>query len=239
MSMYLGGNLVAPTKISNNTYGWLGPNVEYVGKLYEWNGTMADTTYADWTPSTSSATILSSVSSAFTFTRDATDTSSYYLVGGWDNKFVYNSGTTLQAASTHFVSMGVYTIYPTFNNYSSYINSTFDTWSSRSTMSFYYLEYYNTSGNLTGQAISYAPAYNTTSISMQSSNNTTYNFYRPSLSARCSSTYFSTSVAPQLDLTASTLNYRIDVFKRPSETNCMESELYSLLSDKLKNNYGF
>lgn len=241
MALYLGTNEVCPTKISNNTYGWLGPDVEYVGKLYEWSGTMNDTTYSSWTPSTTSTTVLAAVSNVESITFDKTEYT-YYMVGGWDNNFVYNTGTTLTIAAKHFVSAYVYNTYVYPSSYSSYTQNIFDNFTTTSLHGSYYLEYYNSSGALAGASATYGPAYTSTGVTTtisSSGNNITIKFSRPALSARCSTTYFSTDVAANLNLTSSTLKYRLDIFRQPAEYTSVSTKVYHMLADKLNNNFGF
>ena len=95
---------------------------------------------------------------------------------------------------------------------------------------------------MTGTSTQYAPCYSTSYVSFGSStsnDDVTLTFSRPAGSARCSTSYFDTTVAPNLDLTNSTLNYRLDIFRRPATILAPNTQVYNLLSKAINNNYNF
>lgn len=241
MAMYLGSNEVAVTKTSDNTYGWLGAGVEYVGKLYEWNGTLDDTTYSSWTPSTTQSTILASQSNVAQFTIPDRTQETYYVITRWGMDFAYNSGTTMTYAPIQFASTSInlYYIYP--GNCAQYISGDFSSFSNTSMVSYYYLVYYNSSGTLAGIQNIYGPAYSNSAASWSASpsgNSVTVTLNRPVVYARCSASYFTTGRAADIDTTNSTIKYRLDLFKGPTD-NFWTHGRYRLTSDIIRDNWDF
>ena len=241
MSLYLGTNEICPTKISNDTYGWLGPDTKYVGKLYEWTGTLSDTTYSSWDPSTTAGTVLSALSNVASFEISDRTVETAYVVCRWDMNFVYNSGATMTATPLRYSFASVYSYYNYPNNLSQYQDGNYTAYSSTSLISCYYLQYYNTSGTLTGGNTSYGPAYTTSAPSWSTSTSgdkVTVTLNRQALSARCSSSYFSTDRASEINVSQSTLKCRIDLFKGPIEHELYHHR-YSLITDIYNNNWNF
>lgn len=241
MALYLGENQVSPIIMTNNPYGWLNPEAKYVGKLYEWNGTLDDTTYSSWTPSTTAGTILAAVSDVATYTISDKTIENAYFISQWNITPAYDSGTSMVSAPTNFVFIGIQYYYNCPANYSEYFSGNYTSYSTRALDSAYWLAYYNSSGTLSSGSVSYGPAYTTTATSypsVSSGNSVTVSMNRPALSARCSDTYFSTSTAAAIDTTHSTINYRIDVFKGAIEEN-VGTNRYRLMTAALNGNYGF
>lgn len=240
MAMYLGSNEVAITKTSDDTHGWLGAGVEYVGKLYEWNGTLDDTTYPSWTPSTTQSTILASQSKVAQFTIPDRTQETYYVMTRWGMEYTYNSGTTMTYAPINFSYAGVNLYYNYPGNYAEYISGDFSSFSNTSLVSYYYLVYYNSSGQLAGIQNTYGPAYSNSSanwkVSSPSGNSVTVTLNRPAVYARCNTSYFTTARAADIDTTNSTIKYRLDLFKGPTD-NFWTHGRYRLVSDVFQNNW--
>lgn len=221
MTMYLGSNPVAITNISSNKYDWLGPNIENLGTIYEWTGTLDDTSYAGWTPSTTASIILPSQSNVTTITIPDRTTNTYYIVARRHMTFAYDGNETSAALPTSFSRVGVYMHYnsPTPGVVSQYISGEYDSYSSVLTDMHSTLVYYNTSGTLTANSISYGPAYTTTSgilsISSTTGNQVIFSYASPDLNARCDTSYFSIENAACVDTTNSTIKYRLDLLKGP------------------------
>lgn len=238
MGLYLGENPVAITKISNDAYGWLGSDIKYVGKLYEWNDTLNNTTYSSWTPSTTAGSILNAQSDVASFTIPDRTLETYYVLTRWDMNFAYNSGTTMTSAPIRytFIGLSYYYNYPTS---SQYISGEYGSYSNVHFMSNYAAYYYNSSGTLTTSGNAYAPAYSTsgTSWSTSTSGNTvTVTLNKPAISARCSASYFSTDRAADVDTTNSTLKYRLDLFKGP-KPGLYEQVKYRMITDVWNDNW--
>ena len=221
MGMYLGENPVAITKISNDTYGWLGSDVTYAGKLYEWNGTLDNTSYSTWTPSTTETEILAAQTSVANFTLPDRREESAYILTRWDVNVAYNSGATMTAAPVRYtcIDLRVSYSYPSsLTNYQSE-NYNLDNASNLGN-TLYQLQYYNTSGSLTSSSSSYGPAYSNSGASWSYSNTgnqLTVTLNRPAIKARCSTTSFSTARASEVNTTNTTIRYRLDLFKGPAD----------------------
>lgn len=240
MAMYLGSNEVAVTKISDNTYGWLGGNVQYLGKIYEWNGTLNDTRYSSWTPSTSTSTILSSQSSVAQFTIPDRTQETYYVITRWGMDFAYNSGTTMTYAPINYAFAGVSSYYNYPSSHVEVISGDYSGFSSYPIASQSYLWYYNSSGTLTGGAVNYGPAYSNAQTSWAisvSGNSVTVVLNRPLISARCSTTYFTTARAANIDTANSTIKCRLDLFKGSRDD--LATHRYRLITDIYNDNWDF
>ena len=245
MPLYLGTNQVAPTKISDNKYGWIAPDTQYVGKLYEWNGTLNDTTYSTFAASstpTSSQTILTSASNVANFTIPDRTQETYYVLTIWDMNFVYNSGATMSAAPVRYTYMGIYDYY-NYPSSAEIINGStvYSMYTTGPICSLYYLKYYNTSGVFTTQQTNYGPAYSTSQSSWSttaSGNSVTVNLNRPVVSARCHSSYFATDRISEINTAQSTIKYRLDLFKGPIQYDLLRGR-YSLLMNIYDNNWNF
>lgn len=245
MPLYLGTNQVAPTKISDNKYGWIGPDAQYVGKLYEWSGTLNDTTYSTFAASstpTSSQTILTSASSVANFTIPDRTQEAYYVLTRWGMNFVYNSGATMIATPVSYSFAGIYDYYNYPNN-TEMLNglSTFSSYTSATLYTMNCLQYYNTSGTLTWNQVGYGPAYCNSSASWSTSisgNRVTVNLNRPAVSARCSASYFATDRISEINTAQSTIKCRLDLFKGPIQYEEIQRK-YRLLTDIHNNNWNF
>lgn len=225
---------------SSGPYGWLGGGVEYVSKLYEWNGTLDDTTYSSWTPSTTSGTILAAQSEVAQFTIPDRTQETYYVITRWGMDFAYNSGTTMTYAPTKFASTSVNLYYNYPGTYIQYMSGDYSSFSNTTLCNYHYLQFYNSSGNPTGSNITYGPAYSSTSATWSTSvsgNSVTVTLSRPAISARCSTSYFTTDRAADIDTTNSTIKYRLDLFKGPRDD--VITHRYKLLSDIFNNNWDF
>ena len=151
--------------------------------------------------------------------------------------FAYNSGTTMTYAPIKYAAGGLYEGYLYPSNVSQYNSGQYSSFSSTAILSYYYLQYYNSSGVLSGGSQLYGPSYTSTTLSYSTSvngNARTYNFNRPALSARCSTTYFTTDRAANIDAANSTLKYRIDVFKGPVDG--FYNHRYKFITDICNNN---
>lgn len=226
---------------SSGPYSWTGSNdAQYVDKIYDWIGTLDDTTYPSWTPSTTAKTILATTSGVASFTIPDRTKESYYLVARWGMNFEYNSGTTMTYAPVRFVCFSLQAYYQYPSNYSQYLSGEYTAYSNTTLLNGYYLVYYNSSGTLTGATNAYGPAYVTSAPSWTtaiSGNSVTVTLNRLALFARCNTSYFTTDRAADIDTANSTIRCRYDILKGPAEN--FYNGRYRKIADILNDNWDF
>jgi len=242
MGVYLGSNKVGLNELykMENKYGWLGSDVTYAGKLYEWNGTLNDTTYSSWTPSTSAYTILVPTSNVASFTIPDRTAETCFVLTRWFMDFAYNSGTTMTCAPVSWCYAGIqaYFNFPPVGDISQYESGEYSSYSTASVDTLYLLKYYSSSGTLSTYNGAYGPAYSTSNASFTpavSGNTVNVSLSRPTVSARCNNTYFTTARAADIDTTNSTIKYRLDLFRAPRPT--IREQHYRMITNMLNNNW--
>lgn len=208
-----GGTVVSITAQPIVPYNWMGEKAEFVQKLGSNSIKLKDTTFDTWTPSTTAKAIVPSA----TLTSFSADLANYEYCVRWkyhaDVKYV--DGTVPKAApSYHIVTLWSY-IYKRPSDRTNVVNET-PNGNAVSNYSAPLIEYYNTSGNLTtAYTASYGiyAAANSPTFSNATSNTPTVTVKTPTISARCSSTYMSTTMAANINKEESTVNYVADLFR--------------------------
>ena len=209
------------------------PEPEMVGQVYD-SGEIAleDTTFNGWTPSTTAKAIRSSVT-AGTFVADM-DAYEYMLK--WECSFqaAYNSGATLKA-QVFWEGADLYQkIIKRPSSYANIQAGNFNGNSLVTALSVPFMRYYNTSGTLTyAHTISYGiyPAVGSSTFSSSTSDSPTVTIKTPTYNARCSSTYFDTARASELDQANS--KFRIVGKLYRSEIPGIIRELYADMYERM------
>ena len=211
---YVNGQKLTGTK----AYTWMGDNAEFMSQFYTWSGTLNDTTYSSWTPSTTAGSILATVNCP-TFKPDMTKYE-YMLEWLWDVETAWPSGQTMTycpvrnyGAMYQVVMRRPYGLQNFADENWAYNYVTNDYTASG------YLIYYNSSKNLTWTTTQYGiyvSALTAAGVSSTSSNTPTITPKRPVVSARCNASYFTTTRAGQVDQTNTTIKivgnlYRMDI----------------------------
>lgn len=205
-----------------------------IPNLYSYSTKLADTSFATWTPSTTASTILSTAN-VTTFVANMVD---YEYLIRWKCTFdaVYPSGTTLKSAPYREIA-DIWQVVLRRPNSVTTIESESFVGNGCITMSTTPLNvYYNSSGVLSyTYSISYGiyPAAAAATFSSSTSNTPTVTVKRPSYNARCSSTYFSTARAGNIDQDKSMINIKGELWMVPVGST-MRS-LYELLIDLYNN----
>ena len=219
---------------------WLGINEEYLGEIYNYSKTLAQTDYNTWTPSATATTIVPTVA----LTPITIDTSKYDYYIKWlmDANFTYNNGATTRAMVTRFACVYMQEIYMRPNTLEQIEtdNFAYNVNAQNCFPNAAALVYYNTSGNLVAQQISYGPAYlsalQNATISGVLAETPSVTINTPVISARCSNSYFSTANAALIDKTKSTIKmkgYMYRVQKKSSPTSHMNQELVNVYANPL------
>ena len=202
-------------------FDWLGKNTEYIKELYSLNTTLDQTDFATWTPSTTAASI--KASSTLT-TTEVMDLDDYDYIMVWvsdcnvayDNTWTASAATCLRETCLYTQSVfrrpaSVATIEDENFNYNAVQQNSYQ---------IYYCKYYSSATAISMAYTTYSPCYisglTAATFSSTSSASPTVTIKTPVLSARCSSTYFSTANAKKVDQENSTVKmkgylYRVGV----------------------------
>lgn len=193
------------------TYAWdfKGDEPEFIEQVYD-SGDIAlkDTTFKTWTPSTTAKAIKSSV----TVKTFAADMVNYEYLLRWKCQFtaVYPEGTSMVAAPVREIADIWQCIYKRPNSLTNIAASNFNSNVCTTLMSVPLLDYYNASGSHTyTYAMTYGiyPGATAATFSNSTSNTPTVTIKTPTYNARCSTTYFDTSIAEVIDQTNSKFRF--------------------------------
>jgi len=194
---------------------WMGVHTEHLGQIYSADYTLADTSFATWTPSTTAKDIIATVT-AGTFVADL-DTYEYFIRWRYDYTAALQTGATLKVQTSRITGSLLQLInrrpYGLAN-----ISSATDSYAYCTTLvsAAWYNFYYNTSGTATwtsGQSYGIYPTLTAATFSSTTSATPTVTMKAPKVSARCSSTYFATARASEVDQENSTIKIRGDLFR--------------------------
>ena len=211
-------NILGVTGSYETPYTWQGAHAEFVSQFYTWSGKLSDTTYASWTPSTSAGSILATVTCP-TFVADMTKYE-YLIEWLWYVQMAYPDGQTYKACTDrNFGTMYQVIMRRPYglDNFAS------QNWAYNYCTNDYtgsgYCFYWTTGGAnswTTSQYGVYVSALTAGALSSTSSNTPTITPKRPVVSAKCHSSYFSTTRAGQVDTEKTTIKivgnlYRMDI----------------------------
>lgn len=206
---------------------WRGGGAELVKDYGVTTLSLSDTTYSSWTPSTSSSTIRNS-SNLTDYTADF-DNYEYIVEQIWASVPTYNSGASMVTRFSKICSSYITNIYRRPGSFNDIDNSIFSVTTSNS-ITLGLMDYYNSSGNHTFAASTYqygiypswsVPGYTTTNITPKI----------PSISARCNSSYFTTTAASEL--TGCNIKIYTKIYRMPYGKS-IYSGLYRNLIDAYK-----
>ena len=194
---------------------WMGPSAEHVSTFYTKNYTLADTGFNTWTP-VNSATVIQDSENVGTFTADLVN---YEYFIRWRCEYIgaFNTGATLKTQinkqlASHWQSIhrrpyGLAN-FESMTDSRAYCNSM----STAST----YIIYWNSSGNLTWTTTNSYGIFQTiqaTTFNSVNSGTPVVTMLSPTISARCYSSYFSTTRAAEVDKNNSTIKIRGDLYR--------------------------
>lgn len=198
----------------NSLWNYLGAGAEKVSNFADFSVALKDTGFNTWTPSTTAASILATD----TFGTFVADMKNYDYVIKWTfwTDLKYNAGATLKAMPYKQRSIAMINTYRRPMNYAAVIAENFNYNNVSGVDNTPAIVYYNTSGTqavgTTGSYGFYATA-SAATLSSTSSDTPTVTIPRPVLYTRCSSTYFATARASEIDKTNSKLYLRCEVFR--------------------------
>ena len=201
-----GGDIVTITAQNVVPYNPFGEAAELISTYAKTTYALKDTLYNTWTPSTTAKAIVATA----TLETKSLDLSNYEYFTKFviDARTAYNSGTTLSGAVVHQVTAVFQYIYRKPSNFTNIASKT-DNYNYCTTIyTAPLMDYYDTSN---AHKLSYTGSYgfygaatahifnNPTSLTP------TLTVKRPTLNARCSTSYFTTTMAGAVDKTNSTM----------------------------------
>lgn len=204
-----------PVTGTADLYNWIGANAEYVSEVYApQEFALEDTSFNGWTPSTTAKAIKATVN-ASTF---AADMANYEYMIKWlcEADVVYNSGTTTKAM---FNRMAMVICQVILRRPNSLANITAENYAGNACVTYRsspLMDYYNASGSHTYTwSASYGvyPSATAATFSSATSSTPTVTVKTPAWNARCSTTYFSTTVAKAVDQTNSKFRMKGDLYR--------------------------
>ena len=201
---------------TSNDYDWMGINPTFVGNVYKHKTLLKNSEFNSWTPSTTAKTNMIASSNG-TVTALDLENYEYWLVWRWDADIQLNSGATKKAQ----VERQFGTLY-TYVNYRPYGLTNFETITDTHgyvtnvfTASSYTI-YWNTSGNKTWTSnltYGFYPANTASELSSATSLTPNLTPKSPSITVRCSASYFSTARAAEVDKNNSSITIRGDLYR--------------------------
>lgn len=202
-------------------YHFLGDNLETVkAKFYEKGYTLDETVYATWTPSTTAQAIVASETlTDKKFTADMLNYE-YIIEWLWDAEIAYPTGQTMKTLVLRQFGVMYQIIHRRPNGFANFaaMNANYNYCTTEYSASSY-CDYYNSSGSHTwtsGISYGFYGGATAAALSSTTANSPTVTPKTPVINARCSTTYFSTTRAGQVDQQNSTVKiqgnlYRVDI----------------------------
>lgn len=191
-----------------------GGGLVHVGTLPTQTVKLADAAYASWTPSSTAGTIVASVNGG-TFVATNIAEHDYYSRVRVYADIQYAEGTaTSKGRFRKMVAENWYAITRRASNNANLDSSTRNSNVAESVTNTWIINYYNS-----GWVASYSSAYGiyTTNVaptlSSTSAASPTVTVKRPTITAKCNATYFSTAMANAVDQDKSTVTFAYDIYR--------------------------
>lgn len=220
-----------------SAYDWHGEEAEFVSEIYAPHEfALEDTSFNGWTPSTT-AKAIKATATAGTFSADF---SQYEYMLKWlcEADLVYAEDTTAKARTERMSAVICQILLRRPNSLANIQADNFAGNACVTARTSALMEYYNASGSHTYTwAASYGIYAGATAATFSSATatSTTVTVKTPAWNARCSTTYFSTTVAKAVDQTNSKFRMKCDLyrFKVGSPERSITNELVDLFNNPL------
>lgn len=201
--------------IGSYLWDWMGDEAECIDdNVHSFSATLDNTDYATWTPSTTAAVIVASV----TKTARAINTGDYDYLLRWrfTADVAYTEGVTMKAVP---IRQAIEIYQAIIKRPSSLANLQIPTFTANGCITLYtapIIDYYNTSGShtmtFTG-SYGFYPAAVAATFSSSTSNTPNLTIKTPTISARCNSSYFATARGAYVDQENSTVKLHGDLWR--------------------------
>ena len=211
---------------------FMGIEPEFVKNLYSAQYLLEDTLYNGWTPSTTAKAIVASVTLPDTYAGDLANYE-YYLRWRFDADIQYASGTTMK----YVIDREVMELWQVLaKRPSSRANITADNFNGNNCSTYTspgLMSYYDKNGSYTYTWSAsygfYIGATNAT-FSDSTSNTPTITIKTPAINARCSTTYFTTARAANVDQNTSKVAVKGELY-RVKVDSCPSRQMYERVVD--------
>lgn len=216
----------------NDPFDFLGAEPEFVKSLYSVQYDLDDTGYPSWTPSTTAKAMVASVTLQDTYAADMA-TYEYFMRWRFDADVKYASGTTMKYATDREV-MELWQVLA--KRPSSRANIQADNFNGNncSTAATYgFTSYYDKNGTYTytwSASYGFYIAATNATFSDSTTNTPTVTIKTPAINARCSTTYFSTARAANVDQANTKLALKGELWRVDKGTS-MSRGLYGYIVD--------
>lgn len=197
---------------------WMGPGAEYLGKVYESSIKLSQTGYPNWTPSTTAKAIVATTSVSNPPTLDMVN---YEYMIRWRVSIdaAYTAGATLKAQIQKYSASLWQAIHCRPYGFDNIAAENFNyNYCTAASSSSTYLYYYKADGTrtwTTGQSYGLYAVLTAATFSNATTDAPTLTLKTPTINARCSTTYFSTASAGELDQANTTIQIRGDFYRIP------------------------
>lgn len=216
---------------STDPYPWWGPSSTLYSS-YNFSVNLSDTSWSDWTATTTATSILTAPASAdFSFTFDREDEVAMVVTQA-ETEYHFASGATLKSIPTQFVRMDISCVYGYPSTIDGLSTNTVTSQTSVSAGSLTRGYYNNSSGKKTVLTGSYGVYhYGAPSYTYSASESTvTVEYKRNAIYARCNSTYFATSRKSAIDVDTTKINFHVRVYKVPRASSFWVTEFTNVVN---------
>lgn len=194
---------------------WMGIEPEFVQTIYDKQHVLADTEYATWTPSTTALVIVASETLSQTYAANMNDYA-YLIRWQFEADVKHLSDQTMKAIPIREIQQIIQTICDRPSSMPNIESEIFNGNVCTTTLTLPWMRYYNTSGALTytwSASYGFYSAAVAATFSSNTSRTPSITFKTPSISARCSSTYFATARGAYVDQDNTKLRLIGDLFR--------------------------
>lgn len=207
------------------SFPWFGPGTEKLDTKQQIINLADDTTWASWTPSTTEGTILAAPS-AYEYEWDIDHTKYvYYLVSRLVTDVALKSTATLVKIPVKFGRMYVFEVYGVPKNAHQWESGGIGNTTSGS-LSYNAIIYYRYDGELTAASSNAGPMFVSATIGAIVGDK--IKVKRPDIKAVCSTAYFDTARAADIDADNTNMTIDIELYRTPIEGSLMNVELEKL-----------
>ena len=208
-----------------------GDGIELVATYDMGTTKLADTLYNGWTPSTT-AKSLKATSDLGTITSPALGTYEYFTKMVFESNTAYTSGTTVASGTLRQIIVSLQYMYRKPNNLTKMLART-DGYNYCTTLyTAPFIKYNGGSGNLTmawTNSVGIYGAVTAHTFSSSTSENPTITIKAPVYYAKCSDSYFNTTMAAAVDQTASTIKCKVYVYRIKKHTSVMYKMFHEIV----------
>ena len=227
-----GGDIVTITAEQIEPWVPWGKGAELIQTYDMGTTTLSQTSYNSWAPSSTAGSI-KGTSNLGTITSSALNTYEYAIKTVFESNTAYVSGTTMEAAVTRQIVEAVQIIHRKPNTLANIASKTDGGNYCTTNFTAQFWEYYNKSGTFTwgwSGGYGFYPSLTAATFSSSTGASPTITIKAPAYYVRCNSSYFSTTVAPNVDQNASTIKCKVYVY-RYQKAGSMMYNMYREICD--------